>query len=188
MNLNKHFKRNKNSIKFNFKIIVIGENQEDNLVPKLIGEKKITDNTDNYTWNGYINQAVWEEMGNGSVIIKFYANDSAGNIGFDEVTIRKDVTAPTITINLPTLNELFGTSAPSFNVEIGDTSLDTMWYSLYNGLTNTTFITNGTINQALWEVLPEGNVFKKKKTHTLLIESVGYGAEYNFPIFFNLYQ
>ena len=39
MNLNKHFKRNKNSIKSNFKIIVIGESQEDNFVPKLIGEE-----------------------------------------------------------------------------------------------------------------------------------------------------
>ena len=107
---------------------------------------------------GTINQALWDALSEGNVVLRFYANDSTGNIGFTEVTIRKDVTAPTININSPTLNELFGTSAPSFNVEIYDANLDLMWYTLDNGLTNTTFTTNGTINQALWDALPEGNI------------------------------
>ncbi len=107
---------------------------------------------------GTINQALWDALFEGNVIIRFYANDTLGRIGFVEVTVRKDVTAPTINIISPTLNELFGTSAPSFNVEIYDTNLDSMWYTLNNGLTNTTFTTNGTISQSAWDVLPNGNV------------------------------
>ncbi|MHA1105530.1 MAG: Loki-CTERM sorting domain-containing protein [Promethearchaeota archaeon] len=91
-------------------------------------------------------------------MVRFYANDTLGRLEFAEVTIRKDVTVPTININSPSPNELFETIAPSFNVEIGDANLDTMWYTLDNGLTNTTFATNETISQALWSVLPDGNV------------------------------
>ena len=69
-----------------------------------------------------------------------------------------DITAPTIIINLPMSLEAFGETAPDFNVEITDVLLDTMWYTLDNGLTNTTFTSNDTINQALWNALPEGNV------------------------------
>ena len=69
-----------------------------------------------------------------------------------------DDSPPDITINSPNSNELFGTSAPSFNVELYDANLDSMWYTLDNGLTNTTFTTNGTINQALWDALIDGNL------------------------------
>jgi len=69
-----------------------------------------------------------------------------------------DITAPTIIINLPISLETFEESAPDFNVEITDVLLDTMWYTLDNGLTNTTFTSNDTINQGLWDALPEGNV------------------------------
>ncbi len=74
------------------------------------------------------------------------------------IIISLDKIEPSIVINSPSSNELFGATAPRFNVEIYDTNLDTMWYTLDNGLTNTTFTTNGTINQALWDALPEGNV------------------------------
>ena len=107
---------------------------------------------------GTINQALWDALSEGNVSIRFYANDSVGNIGFAEVTIRKDVTAPTININSPNSNELFGTSVPSFNVEIYYANLDSMWYTLDIGLTNTTFTTNGTINQSAWDALPDGNI------------------------------
>ena len=113
----------------------------------------------NVTFTGFtgsINQSLWDALLEGNVIMRFYANDSTGYIGFTEVTVRKDVTAPTININSPTLNEIYGTSAPSFNVEIYDKNLDTMWYSLDNGTTNTIFATNGTINQVFWDALSNG--------------------------------
>jgi len=114
--------------------------------------------TSNYSWIGTIDQSVWDQVGNGTVTLLFYANNTVGKEALNSVTVRKDSIAPTININSPTLNELFGTSAPNFNVEIYDVNLDTMWYTLDNGLTNTTFTSNGTINQALWSALPDGNV------------------------------
>lgn len=69
-----------------------------------------------------------------------------------------DTTAPTLIINTPIPLEVFGMNAPDFNVEITDILLDIMWYTLDNGVTNTTFTSNGTINQALWNALPEGNI------------------------------
>ena len=111
-----------------------------------------------FTTNKTIDQSEWDTLPNGTVTIIFYANDSSGYWVFSSVTVRVDKNIPTIVINSPTLNELFRTSAPSFNVEIYDANLDSMWYTLDNGLKNTTFTTNGTINQTLWDTLPEGNV------------------------------
>ncbi|MFX0011341.1 MAG: hypothetical protein ACFE9R_13580, partial [Candidatus Hermodarchaeota archaeon] len=109
--------------------------------------------------NGNINQDRWNEKGNGTVIIRFYANDSLGNLGYAEVSIYKDTIAPTIFINYPNAYDTFGAIAPSFNVEIGDSSgVNTRWYTIDNGLTNITFTSNGTINQMLWSYQGNGTV------------------------------
>ena len=111
-----------------------------------------------FTENGTINQVLWDPLPEGNVILRFYANDSVGNIGFAEVTIRKDVTAPLIAINNPQSSDVIGATAPSFNISIDELNLDKTWYSL-NGGNNITFSgLTGTINQALWEALSEGNV------------------------------
>ncbi len=122
-------------------------------------DNRLTNTT--FITNGTISQVLWDVLSNDTATIIFYANDSAGNEAFNSVTVRVDKNIPTVVINSPILSDLFGITAPSFNVEIGDTNLDTMWYTLDNGLTITTFITNGTINQALWDALPEGNVIIK---------------------------
>jgi parallel beta-helix repeat protein len=66
--------------------------------------------------------------------------------------------APTITIISPKSGDTFGNSAPSFNVRIQDQLLDEMWYSIDGGLTNYTFTANGTIDQAAWDAISEGDV------------------------------
>ena len=46
----------------------------------------------NYTFTefaGTINQTAWNALPDGTVIIRFYANDTTGNIGFQEVSVRK---------------------------------------------------------------------------------------------------
>jgi len=120
----------------------------------------IDDGLTNFTFTGTsdtINQAAWNAQLNGPVIIRFYANDSVGNVGFAEITVYKDTTAPSITINSPITNQLFGSVAPSFDLTIVDGDLDTTWYTLDGGLTNYTFVgTSGTINQAGWDALPSG--------------------------------
>ncbi|KKL71485.1 hypothetical protein LCGC14_2094440, partial [marine sediment metagenome] len=114
-----------------------------------------TDNTTNHTWNGYIDQGVWDEIFNGTINIKIFANDSVGNIGFAEISVKKDIHIPEILINYPNEYQIFGSNAPNFNVEITDLELDVMWYSL-NGRNNITFSSNGTIDQAEWNSLIDG--------------------------------
>ena len=67
-----------------------------------------------------------------------------------------------IFINTPNPNEFFGTIAPNFTISIDKGLARTTWYTIDNGLTNVTFTgLTGTINQALWDALPEGNVVIK---------------------------
>ena len=108
--------------------------------------------TANYMWNGIISQNVWDEVGNGTVTIRIYANDTLGNPGFDEVTVRKNIYAPIITILYPNNNELFGISAPNFVILKEGLLINITWYSLDDGVTYYTFTGSiGTINQAAWD-------------------------------------
>jgi len=99
-------------------------------------------------------------------------NDGIGEIphyfmnGVDYLPIWESL-IPNIIINFPSDNLTFRSTAPNFEVVIKDETIfflknivhiDTMWYTLDGGETNYTFITNGTINQGAWDVLPEGLV------------------------------
>jgi len=66
--------------------------------------------------------------------------------------------APRITINSPSAGNRFGSTAPSFNVEIIGVYVYEMWCTIDGGLHNYSFTENGMINQAAWEALSEGNV------------------------------
>jgi parallel beta-helix repeat protein len=107
---------------------------------------------------GTFNQTVWDALSEGSVTIRFYANDTSGNIGSAIVTVEKDISAPVITINLPFSDSVFGSTAPSFNVRITDIYLYERWYTIDGGLSNYTFTDNRTIDQTVWEALSEGRV------------------------------
>ncbi|MFX1233530.1 MAG: DUF2341 domain-containing protein [Promethearchaeota archaeon] len=124
---------------------------------RLLNGTVTTTNT-TFTTNGTINQARWEELGNGTVTIQFFANDSLGNIGFSEIVVRKDNQSPMILINSPNSFDLFGTTSPTFNVEIWDINIvDTMWYTLNNGK-ETIFTANGTISPSIWNTCGNGTV------------------------------
>ena len=115
-----------------------------------------------FTSNITIDQNLWDLQGNGTVTIQFFAKDSFGYEGFSEVIVRKDIDPPSIKINNPLSNQVFGETPPSFNVELSDAnSIDTMWYRLQNGTettANNTFITNGTINSTLWDTFGDGDL------------------------------
>ncbi len=101
---------------------------------------------------GTINQTIWNKFGNGTVTIRFYANDIAGNLFYKAITVRKDIYPPTITINSPGNDELFGINAPNFIINISGPEIQATWYTLNNDLTNFTFVgLNGTINQVEWD-------------------------------------
>ncbi|MFX1312550.1 MAG: hypothetical protein ACFFHD_08065 [Promethearchaeota archaeon] len=120
---------------------------------------KIWYNLDGYQENylvdeffGVINQKAWNNFGNGTVTIRFYVNDTAGNIGVDNIIIRKDALIPNIIINSPVEYQEFGSNAPQFNLTIIEDKLNTCWYTLDGGLTNISFFNNiGQIDQGTWE-------------------------------------
>jgi hypothetical protein len=107
--------------------------------------------TNNYTWTGTINQTVWDQIWNGSVTIRFYANDTFNHQGSAEVSVRKNIFNPIIMIEDPQEYDLFGIIAPNFTIYLSGTDLNSTWYTIDNGLTNFTFTgLNGTIDQDAW--------------------------------------
>ncbi|MBD3201128.1 MAG: hypothetical protein GF316_14020, partial [Candidatus Lokiarchaeota archaeon] len=67
---------------------------------------------------------------------------------------------PVIFINLPANNSRQPNQAPNFNVIGEDVYFDSIWYTIDNGLTNTTINANGSIDQSywlsIWNVLSDG--------------------------------
>ena len=112
-----------------------------------------------FTVNETINQTAWEGLSDGVVSVRFYANNTIGDIEFEQVNIIKDASAPNINIINPLENEIFGVLPPNFTVEITDTNLDAMWYSIFNGThqsLNISFTDNGTIDPTEWGALTNG--------------------------------
>jgi hypothetical protein len=65
--------------------------------------------------------------------------------------------APEITINTPSPNEVFGFTAPTFDVSITDENLDSTWYSLDGGITKIFFSgSSGIIDQLEWDKIGHG--------------------------------
>lgn len=115
----------------------------------------------NYTFNGLtgtIDQNEWDKKGNGTVVIRFYANDSWGLVEFSEVKIYKDIILPEINIIEPIPNQIYGTQAPVFSIDTIEPNLQEKWYRI-NGGQNITFTeSNGTIDQDMWDNVTEGEV------------------------------
>jgi len=105
---------------------------------------------------GIINSTEWGNLLDGSVDIRFYGNDSAGNVGFTDVTVNKDTTDPVITINAPVVGVYNG--APVYDITITEDNLDQDWYTLNGGSPIYITSTTGTINSTEWGNLLDGSV------------------------------
>jgi hypothetical protein len=118
--------------------------------------------TSNYTWTGFIAQSVWDQVGNGTVTISFYANDTLGNLNYTYVEVYKDIYVPIITIDIPSFDNVYNETAPNFVVDISGSNLDARWYTLDDGLSNHTFLgLTGIINQSAWDDQGDGTVIIK---------------------------
>lgn len=103
--------------------------------------------------NGTINQSAWNLLSEGLISINFYANDSFGHLSHEELLIIKDITQPEITIITPQQETKVNRTAPRFIIEITELHLEEIWYSLDDGQNNISIMSNGTINQNLWETV-----------------------------------
>lgn len=112
--------------------------------------------TSNYTWTGSIDPLIWGELGNGTVNLRIWANDTLNNIAYTEVSLFKDIIAPYLSLITPLNGGTFNETAPDFSLSIYDNNLDDIWYSLDNGITNFSCSMIGTIDQSSWSALPDG--------------------------------
>jgi len=107
---------------------------------------------------GTIGLSIWFSRPNGTVNIRFYADDIAGNVGFEEVEVKKDILPPQIIINTPSQNQIFYDLAPNFDLTIIEGNLDKIWYTLDDG----TIIwminqVSGSVNNIYWSAIPPGD-------------------------------
>jgi len=115
--------------------------------------------TSNYSWTGTIEQSVWDQVGNGTVTIIFYANNTVGKEVSNSVIIRKDIIAPVITIQLPLNNSIYDSTAPVYTISIVDFNLDSYYYIISGDSGESIRLISdlsGTIDQTLWDILPAG--------------------------------
>lgn len=115
----------------------------------------------NYTFiglTGTIDQTAWDACENGTVLIKFYANNTAGNTGYTEVEVLKDIIAPILTINEPFNFQISGNQSATFDITIIESNLNTTWYSLNNGLNYTFSSLTGVFDQTAWDLCPNGTL------------------------------
>ncbi|MFX1596934.1 MAG: DUF2341 domain-containing protein, partial [Promethearchaeota archaeon] len=116
-----------------------------------------TNSTPSTAESGTIDQTLWEAQGNGTATIRFYANDTLGNINYEEVIVRKDIIKPSISINSPSSGSNHSTP-PSYSLSITEANLDEIWYSLDGGLNNYTGAMSGTIDSIAWGTADLGAV------------------------------
>lgn len=121
----------------------------------------LDDGTTNITCGlmGQIDGTLWSGLSDDEYILRFYVNNSAGDIGTDEVVIYKDSIDPVVVIYDPEADTLFGDDAPSYNVTMSDDYLNEMFYS-FDGGTHTYSLSSmtGVISEAVWDSLADGDL------------------------------
>lgn len=109
--------------------------------------------------NTSIDFPTWDSLPNGSVEVTFYANDTAGNVGFTVFTVYKDIYDPVITINYPNEMDIFGLNSPEFELFIEESNPESIWFSIDGGVLNYTFSGNGSIESNIWDLIDNGTFY-----------------------------
>jgi hypothetical protein len=102
-------------------------------------------------------------------IIKFFANDSAGNLNNSiQLSFYKDIISPRITILSPEMNDVFSSEYFNFNLSIDDLNLKEVCYSVYT--TEAGWSSNITVNleqlfgeidNGIWDSCQNGTIYLK---------------------------
>ena len=131
----------------------------------------------NYSFSGLsgtINQEAWDLCGNGTVLIRFNANNSFGNAGFAEINIRKDILFPFITILSPIPDQDCGIEPPFYNISISSNDIDTIWYSLNDGVNVSVLNSFGKIKESYW------NLFGTEDINISFYVNNSYGIDFKY--------
>ena len=127
-----------------------------------------------------IDQALWETFVNGTVTIRFFANDSTGNLAENAITVRKDIFNPIIIINSAP-HEGYWNEPPSLNISVYEPNFNTMWYLVGTQTFSLINSTEQKIDSILWNGLDQGEFI----IYIFANDSVG---NLNDTIAFTLYK
>ncbi len=122
------------------------------------------DNGDNitFTTENDFYQSEWNKVGNGSVVITFYAKDRVNHVSSREVTVRKDAIEPEITLHSPIDDQIFGIISPSFSFTATDDDLViSTWYTTAQTAFGDILYpcsSTGRIDQEEWDRFPDGEI------------------------------
>ncbi|TFG00054.1 MAG: right-handed parallel beta-helix repeat-containing protein, partial [Promethearchaeota archaeon] len=123
------------------------------------GIYNITYQIDAGDWNLYSEPFTLSGYSHGNHTISYYATDNAGNSeSIKSIELFLDIQKPQLTINFPLNDMVFNESAPYYEVEINDESIESMWYTFLNSSTQYPLETFGIINQTAWDLKLDGNV------------------------------
>ena len=131
---------------FNFEFLINEPNLDTIWYSINNNEKILISNT-----SGFIDQEVWDVWGNGTIIIKFYANDTVNNIAYNEVLINKDIIPPNWIVELEDQLLEYG-EAFSNNLVASDSSGISYWW--INDTTHFSIDNNGEVTNIV--LLPVG--------------------------------
>ena len=144
----------------------------------------------NSTNTGTIDSGAWTALPDGTNFIVFYANNTAGNIGFDVVSVIKDTLLPIVTITIPTDLQLYGIDPPSYEVYITEANLEYCWYTLNGGdpiyFSGVSGSNTGIIDSDAWSTLPDGSVtirfYANDTAGNIVFDEVSISREGTLPI------
>ncbi len=79
---------------------------------------------------GIIPLGIWETLPDGPFVLRFYANDTLGNVASNTTLIIKDTSIPVLTFT--TARDLFGIAPMAFELDIIEPHLDSFFYQIDN--------------------------------------------------------
>ena len=116
----------------------------------------------NRTWGGINNDYAYGVSIDSLDDIYFTGATNSFGVGeFDILTVKfgLDTDDPEITINYPSQGEKFGDDALNYDISIVEPNLESIWYTIDNGLTNFSIIhETGIINQTAWDACSYGSI------------------------------
>lgn len=142
----------------------IGYNSNNNLFSNnyfLMNGNHAVDHGTNNVWNSstrgnyWDNYTGWDDDDNGIGDIPYII---PGDANSEDMMPLWDDAEPIIDILTPLPDSVFSSTAPQFLVNIYDLNLDKMWYTLNGLTTKMLFITNGTIDQNIWNLNSDGTL------------------------------
>jgi len=117
--------------------------------------------TINYGVEVLLDDQIWTGLADGPFIMKIYATDLIGHINDSySLILYKDTANPIISITNPIEDQEFGAQAPTYDFDIDELCLDTIWYVIVSEESTPHIIssTSGAINEVIWDSLDDGYI------------------------------